>query len=232
MTDTREPVAALVVAAGSGSRLGGDVPKALRTVGGVPLVARSVRRMAEGGCHEAVVVIASGLEEEFARALADAPIPVRLAVGGAERPDSVAAGLAVLGEREPVARIVLVHDAARALVPAEVVASVIEAVRRGAVAVVPVVPVVDSLRQLTHAGSVVADRTLFRAVQTPQGFDRSVLVVAHEAVREFGVAVTDDAAACEFLGHEVVLVAGSRDSFKVTEPLDLALAEALVAGGA
>lgn len=225
------PVAALVVAAGSGSRLGGEVPKALRTVAGVPLVARSVAQLAAGGCTDAVVVVADGLQEDFARALAGAPIPVRLTTGGAERQDSVANGLAALDTAPAItADIVLVHDAARALVPAEVVASVIAAVRAGAVAVVPVVPVVDSLRLLTGAGSAVADRTTFRAVQTPQGFDRDVLAAAHAAVRHHRVSVTDDAAACEFIGHDVVLVDGSRDSLKVTEPIDLVVAEAIAAG--
>lgn len=230
MPHSVEPVAALVVAAGSGSRLGGEIPKALREVRGVPLVVRSVAQLAAGGCTDAVVVVADGLVEEFTRVLADAPLPVRIVVGGAERQHSVAHGLAALDAAPPVAaRHVLVHDAARALVPAEVVASVIEALRAGAVAVVPVVPVVDSLREVTATGSVVADRARFRAVQTPQGFDREVLVAAHALVADHGIAVTDDAAACEYAGHDVTLVPGSRDALKVTEPLDLVIAEAIAA---
>ena len=233
MSHGSEPVAAIVVAAGSGVRLGGGLPKALRTVGGVPLVAGSVAQLAAGGCTDAVVVVADGLQEEFRRVLADAPIPVRLTPGGGERYESVAQGLAALGADPPVAgRHVLVHDAARALVPASVVASVIDALRAGAVAVIPVVPVVDSLRQPVAGGSVVVDRAVFRAVQTPQGFDRRVLVEAHEVVARDGVHVTDDAAACELLGHPVLLVAGSRDALKVTEPLDLVVAEAIAAGEA
>lgn len=233
MPQIDEPVAALVVAAGSGSRLGGEVPKALVPVGGVPLVVRSLRQLAAGGCTDAVVVVASGLEAEFARVLADAPIPVRLAIGGAERQHSVAHGLAALDAAPAVGgRYVLVHDAARALVPTTVVAAVIAALRAGAVAVVPVVPVVDSLRQVTGVGSVVVDRGAYRAVQTPQGFDREVLVAAHAAVAETGTAVTDDAAACEYIGQEVVMVPGSRDALKVTEPLDLIVAEAIAAGRA
>lgn len=233
MSQIVEPVAALVVAAGSGSRLGGAVPKALRPVAGVPLVARSVAQLAAGGCTDAVVVVPAGLEAAFERVLADAPIPVRLVPGGAERQHSVAHGLAALAAEPPVAaRHVLVHDAARALVPASVVAAVIAALREGAVAVVPVVPVVDSLRRLVPGGSEVVDRAEYRAVQTPQGFDRGVLVAAHAAVAAAGVSVTDDAAACEFAGFPVVLVPGSRDALKVTEPLDLVIAEALAAGEA
>lgn len=231
MPHTVEPVAAIVVAAGSGSRLGGDTPKALRTVGGVPLVARSIAQLAAGGVTDAVVVVAAGQQDDMARALADAPIAVRFVVGGAERQDSVRNGLAALDADPPVAaRVVLVHDAARALVPASVVASVIEAVRGGAVAVVPVVPVVDSLRRLAEHGSEVVDRARYVAVQTPQGFDREALAIAHAAVTEHDAAVTDDAAACELAGYPITLVAGAREALKVTEPLDLVIAEAIVEG--
>lgn len=107
----------------------------------------------------------------------------------------------------------------------------IEAVRAGADAAVPVVPVVDSVREIVDEASVVIDRASLRAVQTPQGFRRTVLAEAHDALAESGQVVTDDAAAAEYLGHEVTLVEGSRDAFKVTEPFDLVVAEALVARG-
>ncbi len=225
-----EPVVAIVVAAGSGSRLGGDVPKALRTVAGIPLVTRSVAQLAAGGCTHAVVVVGDGLTDAFAAALADAPVPVTFVAGGAERQDSVLNGLTALaGVRELAdAAIVLVHDAARALVPADVVARVVSAVREGAPAVVPVVDVVDSIREVTDVGSVVVDRRQLRAVQTPQGFDRDVLIEAHQLVRENRVSVTDDAAACEFAGYDAVLVEGSVEALKITGPLDLVLAEAIV----
>ena len=231
---TREvPVVAIVVAAGSGSRLGGDVPKALREVGGVPLVVRSVTQLAAGGVDAAVVVVADGTQGAFEAALADAPIPCGIVPGGAERQHSVANGISLItlhGSLED-AEVVLVHDAARAFVPAEVVARVIDAVRQGADAVVPVVPVVDTIRELVDEASVVIDRSALRAVQTPQGFKRAVLAEAHDALAESGQVVTDDAAAAEYLGHEVTLVEGSREAFKVTEPFDLVIAETLDARG-
>lgn len=227
------PVVAVVVAAGSGSRLGGEVPKALREVGGVPLVARSVAQLAAGGVDAAVVVVADGTQAAFEAALAEAPIPCGIVAGGAERQHSVANGISLItlhGSLED-AEVVLVHDAARAFVPPAVVARVIEAVRAGADAAVPVVPVVDSVREIVDEASVVIDRASLRAVQTPQGFRRTVLAEAHDALAESGQVVTDDAAAAEYLGHEVTLVEGSRDAFKVTEPFDLVVAEALVARG-
>ena len=225
-----EPVVALVVAAGSGSRLGGEGPKALRELDGRPLVSHSLARLAAGGVGVAVVVIAAGLEDAFAGVVAAASIPVSLVAGGAQRQDSVLAGLDAIRADPNLsgARFVLVHDAARALVPTQVVRRVIAALEAGAVAAVPVLPVVDTIREVTATGSTTVDRSLLRVVQTPQGFARDVLDRAHRMVSEVGVQVTDDAAAVEALGEPVVLVAGDREAFKVTEPLDLLFAEAIV----
>ncbi len=217
-----EPVVAIVVAAGSGVRLGGEVPKAVRVLAGRPLVSWSVEALAAGGVTEVVVVVGDGLQDMFTDALADSPIPWRLVVGGATRQESVARGIAAL----PDGDVVLVHDAARPLVPVDVVRGVIEAVRAGASAVIPVVGVSDTIRQVAGAGSVVVDRSGLRAVQTPQGFARDALVTAHAAAN--GRDFTDDAAVCEACGYEVVLVPGSREALKITEPHDLAVAEAIV----
>lgn len=218
------PVVALVAAAGSGSRLGGETPKALRLLGGVPLVTRSVAQLAAGGVERAVVIVADGLQAEFSAALADVPIPWELVTGGSERQDSVRRGLAAIGS----AGIVLVHDAARPMVPSGVVASVIAAVRAGHEAVVPALPVIDSIRRLVGDSSEVVDRSQLRGVQTPQGFAYATLVAAHDHVAAAGLEVTDDAACCEAIGRPVHLVAGSRLAMKVTEPTDLVVAEALL----
>lgn len=225
-----EPVVALVVAAGSGSRLGGDVPKALRELDGRPLVSHSLDGLAAGGVDQVVIVIAPGLDEDFDAVVANSPIPARCVHGGAERQDSVLNGLAAI-ELDPDlsdARFVLVHDAARALVPGEVVRRVIDALVGGAVAAIPVLPVVDTIREVTPSGSTTVDRSRLRAVQTPQGFERDVLERAHRLVTEQGLQVTDDAAAVEALGYQVALVPGDREALKVTEPLDLLFAEAIV----
>ncbi len=225
-----EPVVALVVAAGSGSRLGGDVPKALRELRGRPLVSHSIDGLAAGGVDRVVIVIAPGLDDAFADVVAGSPIPARCVHGGDERQDSVRIGLAAIAADPELAtaRYVLVHDAARALVPGDLVRRVIGALRDGAVAAIPVLPVVDTIREVTGTGSATVDRNRFRVVQTPQGFDRDVLERAHRLVADDGLQVTDDAAAVEALGHPVALVAGDREALKVTEPLDLLFAEAIV----
>jgi 2-C-methyl-D-erythritol 4-phosphate cytidylyltransferase len=232
----QEPVVALVVAAGSGVRFGGDLPKALVDLAGRALVAHSVDALAAGGATRVVVVVPTQHRNDFARALSDAPVPVELVTGGQRRQDSVRHGLeALAAELDPaVPAIVLVHDAARPLVPVEVVRRVRDAVAAGATAVVPAVPVVDSIRSVPREGvdadSSVVDRSRLRAVQTPQGFSFAALLAAHRAVADTPEELTDDAAVAERAGQRVVLVPGSRDSIKITEPLDLVLAEALLAG--
>lgn len=224
-TDHLNPVVALVVAAGSGSRLGGGLTKALRLLAGRPLVAHSVDRLAAGGADRVVVVVAEGLQREFADALIDASLPVEFVIGGSERQHSVRRGLAASAANPP--DIVLVHDAARPLAPPSVVAAVVAAVRAGHRAVVPAVPVVDSIRRVAGEVSEVVDRACLRGVQTPQGFAYATLVAAHDHVARTGLQVTDDAACCEAFGHRVHLVPGSRLAMKVTEPIDLTIAEAL-----
>jgi 2-C-methyl-D-erythritol 4-phosphate cytidylyltransferase len=217
------PVVAIVVAAGSGVRLGGTGPKALRHLAGRPLVCWAVDALAAGGVRSAVVVVAAGLEADFEAVLGSALIPVTVVVGGATRQESVARGLATLPDD---GQVVLVHDAARPLVPVEVVRRVVDAVRSGALAVTPVVPVTDTIRQLSpDQTSAVVDRSRLRAVQTPQGFDRDTLVQAHAGLHD---EVTDDVAACEAIGVPVTLVAGSREALKITEPFDLIVAQALL----
>lgn len=223
MQTQRDPVVALVVAAGSGSRLGGPVPKALVEVDGRPLVRWSVDALAAGGCERAVVVAAADLVDTFREVLAQASVPVVVVAGGARRQDSVAHGLDAAGADG----IVLVHDAARPFVPSTVVADVIAAVRNGHVCVIPAVPVVDTIRQLDGDSSATVDRSTLVAVQTPQGFDLATLRAAHAEAARLGLEVTDDAGILEALGHPVHLVRGARDAMKVTEPLDVAFAEAI-----
>lgn len=226
MPNTHIPVVALVVAAGSGSRLGAPVPKALVELDGVPLARHAVDALIDGGAEALVVTIPAGCEVEFHEALRGVSAPVLCVRGGATRQESVALGLAAL--QAPDDAVVLVHDAARALVPPEVVRSVAEAVLGGAAAVVPVVPVVDSVRRVDDDTSVVVNRARLRAVQTPQGARLGALRAAHTAVAAQGVEVTDDATVCEFVGMHVSLVAGHRDALKITEATDLIVAAAIL----
>lgn len=228
--------AVVIPAAGRGVRLGPGAPKALRALGGTPLLIHAVRAMAASRAVSLVVVVAPPDGTAEVKSLLDAhALPERtdflVVPGGAERQDSVKLGLDAL---PPEYDIVLVHDAARPLVPVDTVDAVIEAVREGAPAVVPALPLADTVKEVEPAGAegepepVVAtpDRSRLRAVQTPQGFDRATLVRAHETVTD---NVTDDASMVEQLGQRVVVVPGHEEAFKVTRPLDLVLAEAVLA---
>jgi len=221
--ELRGDVAVLVPAAGLGVRLGPGGPKALRLLGGEPLLVHAVRRLSEAPCVGCVVVAAPADGVEAVQRLLEA-YDVTVVAGGATRQASVAAALAAV----PAGfEIVLVHDAARALAPAGLFERVAGAVRGGHGAVVPVLPVVDTIKQVDAAGAVLGtvDRSGLRAVQTPQGFRREVLVAAHAAAVD---EHTDDAGMAEKLGIEVHTVAGDELALKITRPLDLALAELLI----
>jgi 2-C-methyl-D-erythritol 4-phosphate cytidylyltransferase len=206
-----ELVAGLVPAAGRGERLGGGVPKALREVGGRPLLTWAVDALLPI-CD--VVVVAAPPE---LLAAVRAAVPSALVVaGGAERSDSVRACLAAL---PPEVRYVLVHDAARPLAPTALAAAVLAALRAGADAVVPVLPVSDTIKSVDSDGWVTAtpDRAALRIVQTPQGFTRDVLVRAHAS----GADATDDAGLVERIGTRVRTIPGDLAAAKVTVPADL-----------
>ena len=213
MTD-RPSTTALIVAAGSGSRAGGALPKQYAKVAGKPLVAHAYAAFASHpAVDEVVVVIAAGAEALAADALG----AVRTVVGGATRRESVARGLAaVTGER------VLVHDAARPFVPAAVIDRVLGALD-SAEAAMPVLAVADTL---VRDGAVVPRDGLAR-VQTPQGFRVATLRAAH-AGWPAGDEATDDAQMVRRLGGSVALVQGDAMLDKVTHPDDFAAAEARV----
>ncbi len=149
--------------------------------------------------------------------------------GGATRQESVSLALAAVPAGVDV---VLVHDAARPLTPGSLVAAVVEAVRGGARAVVPGLPVADTIKSVDDAGRVVGtlDRSRLRAIQTPQGFARDLLERAHAAAGED--QHTDDAGLVERLGEAVTVIPGAEEAFKVTRPFDLLLAEGLLAARA
>ena len=220
----RGDVAVLVPAAGAGVRLGPGGPKALRLLDGEPLLVHAVRRIAAAPSVRLIVVAAPAAEVDSVRALLGPIAPVTVVAGGAQRQQSVARALtAVPNDVE----IVLVHDAARALTPPELIESVAAAVRGGLPAVIPVLPVVDTVKEVGPGEIVLGtvDRTALRSVQTPQGFRHSVLAAAHAAG---GDALTDDAGLVEKAGVEVTCVPGSELAMKITRPLDLVLAEALL----
>lgn len=227
-------VIALVAAAGKGTRLKASVPKAFVRLRGRSLLERSVVAMMRSDTVDEVIVLVSPEMESFAHemlsraGLFDAQVPVRLVLGGGERADSVWAGLQAIPVDDCV---VLIHDAARALTPPGMIARVAQRVLSGAPAVVPVVPVTDTIKQVS--GNIVTgtpDRSALRAVQTPQGFDLRQLRAANQAYfasEDPGFIATDDASLMEWHGTEVVTVQGDPMAFKVTTPMDLVLARTI-----
>jgi 2-C-methyl-D-erythritol 4-phosphate cytidylyltransferase len=206
--------------------LGPGTPKALREVAGASLLVHAIRRVCQADGVGCVVVAAPAGRSEEVRALVEpeAPAGVTLLVvdGGSTRGASVDAALSVAPAEYPV---VLVHDAARAFAPPDLVERVAAAVRNGHDAVIPVLAVVDTVKEVDADGRVVRtlDRTALRAVQTPQGFRREVLLAAHRAAGASNDA-TDDAGLVERMGVAVHCVPGAEAALKITRPADLALA--------
>lgn len=201
---------AVIVAGGSGTRFGR--PKQLAALGDRRVIDHAIDPF-RGRCAGVVVVGSDELGSASSLGVD------RVAVGGATRSASVRHGLALV---PPPATHVLVHDAARPLVGSDIVDRVIEALAGGARAVVPVVPVTDTLRTVD---GMPADRDRLRAVQTPQGFELAALLDAHGR----GGDATDDATVVQQAGIPVVHVDGSPRNLKITFPHDLAIAEALLA---
>jgi 2-C-methyl-D-erythritol 4-phosphate cytidylyltransferase len=220
-------VGVVVVAAGRGSRFGGDVPKQFLLVGGIPMLLRALRPFTgHPEVAHVVVVLAPAHAErppEFLAPLAGATLSV--VAGGAERPDSVAAGLRAL---RPDCEIVLVHDGARPFVDRRVIDAVIAHARTGEGAVAAV-PVSDTLKEQAPDNSGRVSRTVSRdrlwRAQTPQGFPRRMLEDAYARPRDANV--TDDASLVEACGAVVRLVPDTSSNLKITTREDLALAEAL-----
>lgn len=213
-------VAVIVVAAGSGTRLGASAPKAFVGIDEHSILRHALGSVASAPSAQVVIVVPAGREgdarTEAEAAFGDRIDLVSVVTGGETRQRSVAAGLAALWAD---VECVLVHDAARALTPPAVFSRVIDEVMRSHVGVIPALPVVDTLKRVD--GGVVAaavDRSSLVAAQTPQGFPRETLTAAYaRAVDEH----TDDAALFAAAGHRVVTVAGDDLAFKITTPADL-----------
>lgn len=220
-------VGVVIVAAGSGSRLGAGRPKAFVELAGRTLLQHTLAGALATGAASLAVVVPADLIDEASAILelvgAGPHATATVVAGGTERTDSVRAGLTAL---DPDCRIILVHDAARCLTPPTVFERVISAVRDGAAGAVPGMPVVDTVKTVDARGVITGtpERASLRAIQTPQGFAAEVL---RDAYRSAAVA-TDDAALVEAAGHEVVVVPGDPLAFKITTPEDLARAERLL----
>ncbi|OBF05455.1 2-C-methyl-D-erythritol 4-phosphate cytidylyltransferase [Mycobacterium sp. ACS4054] len=218
-------VVAVVPAAGSGERLSAGIPKAFCEVDGRTLLDRAVAGLLDSSVVDHVVVaVPAARVDEAKRALGERATVV---AGGADRTTSVSLALAALtGDPE----FVLVHDAARALTPPALIVRVVEALRAGHGAVVPALPLHDTIKAVDANGVVLGtpERAGLRAVQTPQGFARELLLRAYQ--RAGTAEFTDDASLVEHVGGQVQVVDGDPLAFKITTRLDLLLAEAIVRG--
>lgn len=220
-------VGVVIVAAGSSSRVGEGELKQFRWVAGRPMLLHSLQLFQQ---REDVAMVVCVLPRGYAGdpppwIFQSDPERMLVSVGGRTRAESVRHGMADL---PPECGIVLVHDAARPLVPMPVVDRVVNAVRAGHSAIAAL-PVVDTLKEVDDAGRIV--RTVARAAlwraQTPQGFPRDVLLRAHRAAEDGGYDATDDAALVERLGEPVFVVQGSERALKVTNAADFLRAEAV-----
>jgi 2-C-methyl-D-erythritol 4-phosphate cytidylyltransferase len=222
-------VSAIIVAAGKGVRMGLNTDKLFLEVAGRPVVVHTWQRFAEAKCiDEIVLVIREGMQSTFTDFAVrfDLSKPHKLVVGGAERQDSVWNGLQALSSGTA---IVAIQDAARPCTDEAVIAATIQAAREIGAAVAAQ-PMTDTIKESADGKLVM--RTLDRArlwtVQTPQTFRVEVIRRALSAVREKGLRVTDDTAACELIGQPVKLVAGARPNPKVTVPEDLPFIDLLL----
>lgn len=222
---------AIIPAAGSGTRLGLETPKAFVPLGSRTLLEHAVAGVFNAGIELVVIAVPRDLKARALDMFRTQP-NVQTVIGGTERTESVRNALAAIDGKPTYA---LVHDAARPLTPRRVFDRVLTALRAGHRNVVPVLPVSDTVRTLTTQqpeevaplGAPV-ERARLRAVQTPQGFTFDDLVVAHDRfARGTSTQVTDDASLLETMGIPSVGVEGSHEAFKITHPLDLELARML-----
>jgi 2-C-methyl-D-erythritol 4-phosphate cytidylyltransferase len=213
---------AIVPAAGSGERLAAGVDKAFVSLSGQTLVERTIAGLRDSGVVDDIVVAVPAGRTDEAKLILGGQASV--VAGGADRTESVRLALAAAGDPD----FVLVHDAARPLTPPALIVRVVEALRAGHAAVVPALPLTDTVKAVDANGVVLGtpERSGLRAVQTPQGFAAAVLLRAYE--RAGAGFFTDDASMVENLGSQVQTVEGDPLAFKITTPLDLTLAEAVL----
>ena len=217
-------IGVIIVAGGAGRRMGGALPKQFMMLEQQPILARSINRIHEALPKAEIVVVLPAEHVELWRNMA-ARFDVarhKIAIGGKERFHSVKSGLAALSEG---VRTIAVHDAVRPLASKKLIIRLVLATEKHD-AVIPVVAPADSYRTVEGNDSKIIDRSTLRMVQTPQLFRAEALRKAYE--QEFSESFTDDASVVEAAGYKVVLEEGERENFKITTPLDITLARAII----
>ena len=215
----------IIVAGGKGLRMGGDVPKQFQLLGNQPVLMHTLQRFADD-CKDLQMILVLPQEQiEYWSDLGEKyhfGVEHWIVAGGETRFHSVQSGLAQIPD--DAEGVVAVHDGVRPLVSREVIEKCFEEARRKK-AVVPVVPVVESLR---HVSDGAVPRADYRLVQTPQTFDIQLLKQAYR--QPFSKDFTDDASVVEAFGHPITMVEGNRENIKLTTPFDLKIAEAIING--
>jgi 2-C-methyl-D-erythritol 4-phosphate cytidylyltransferase len=220
---------AIIVAAGSGVRLGSDVPKAFVKIAGRTMLSYSLVTVRQiNSIDEVVITIPDGFDRAARAEVAAAGlgVPVKITPGGVERQDSVRIALELTSAES---ELVIVHDAARPLAtPAIFEACLVAAARAGGA--IAAIPVSDTLKRVTDSAitATIARASLWQA-QTPQAFRRDLLVAAHQRAVSEKIAATDDADLVERTGARVEVVEASTNNIKITTPSDLAIVEAILA---
>ena len=232
----------IIVAGGKGLRMGTDIPKQFLPIGGKPVLMRTIERFREYSAELQIILVLPREQQAYWRQLCQEyafPLPLEgagggsylLADGGETRFHSVQHGLALIPD--DAEGVVGVHDGVRPFPSLDVIRRCYETAREKK-AVIPVIPVVETLRRITHqepsllCNSVTVPRGDYRLVQTPQTFDIQLLKAANRAADGSPVSFTDDASVVEAYGQEVSMVDGNRENIKITTPFDICIAEAIL----
>jgi 2-C-methyl-D-erythritol 4-phosphate cytidylyltransferase len=215
----------IIVAGGKGLRMGSDIPKQFLPIGGKPVLMRTLERFREYSAELQIIHVLPENQQDYWLQLCQKyhfEVKYQLANGGQTRFHSVQNGLALVPDDAD--GVVGVHDGVRPFPSIDVIQNCYEAART-AKAVIPVIPVVETVRHLEGEGSVTVPRGDYRLVQTPQTFDIQLLKAANRQPYHDGF--TDDASVVESYGHSITLVEGNRENIKITTPYDIIVAEAL-----
>ena len=216
----------IIVAGGKGLRMGSDIPKQFLPIGGKPVLMRTLERFRTYSDDLQIILVLPEAQQDYWRQLCEEyhfDVQYQLANGGQTRFHSVQNGLALVPDNAE--GVVGVHDGVRPFPSIEVIRNCYETAREKK-AVIPVIPVVETVRHLENEGSVTVPRSDYRLVQTPQTFDIQLLKAANH--QPYNDGFTDDASVVESYGHAITLVEGNRENIKITTPYDMKIAEVLI----
>ena len=216
----------IIVAGGKGLRMGSDIPKQFLPIGGKPVLMRTIERFHAYAENLQIILVLPEAQQDYWRQLCEQyhfEVKYQLANGGQTRFHSVQNGLALIPD--DAEGVVGVHDGVRPFPSVDVIRNCYETART-AKAVIPVIPVVETVRHLEGEGSVTVPRGDYRLVQTPQTFDIQLLKAANR--QPYNEGFTDDASVVESYGHQITLVEGNRENIKITTPYDITVAEAII----